>query len=118
MATTAKPMPIGVDDFAKLIQGSYYFIDKTMFIQELLRGHGDVILITRPRRFGKTLNLSMLRYFFDIEGAEEHRKLFDGLAVSRDAVIMTEQAARGISFHAIGEVEIDVVKYELNLEDE
>ena len=97
MATTAKPMPIGVDDFAKLIQGSYYFIDKTMFIQELLRGHGDVILITRPRRFGKTLNLSMLRYFFTLEKAEENRQLFKGLEIEKTDC-MAEQGSRPVVF--------------------
>ena len=90
-------MPIGIDDFETVRKG-YYFVDKTPFISKFLPGHPAVLLLTRPRRFGKTLLLSMLRYFFDIEGAEEHRKLFDGLAVSRDAVIMTEQGTRPVLF--------------------
>ena len=60
-----KPLPIGVDDFEKLITSGYYFVDKTMFIKELLDKKGDVNLFTRPRRFGKSLNMSMLRYFFE-----------------------------------------------------
>ena len=90
-------MPIGIDDFETVRKG-YYFVDKTPFISKFLPGHPAVLLLTRPRRFGKTLLLSMLRYFFDIEGAEEHRKLFDGLAVSRDAIIMTEQGTRPVLF--------------------
>ena len=60
-----KPLPIGVDNFKKLIEHGYYFVDKTAFIKDLLDMKGDVNLFTRPRRFGKTLNLSMLQYFFE-----------------------------------------------------
>lgn len=60
-----RPLPIGVDDFSKVIQGAYYYVDKTLLIKELLDRKGEVNLFTRPRRFGKTLNISMLRYFFD-----------------------------------------------------
>lgn len=60
-----KPLPVGVDDFEKLITRNYYFVDKTLFIRELLDKKSDVNLFTRPRRFGKTLNMSMLRYFFE-----------------------------------------------------
>lgn len=60
------PLPVGVDNFKKLIQEDYYYIDKTLFIKELLDMKGEVNLITRPRRFGKTLNMSMLRYFFEM----------------------------------------------------
>ena len=59
-----KPLPVGVDNFEKIIEDGYYYIDKTQFIKELLDYKGEVNLFTRPRRFGKTLNLSMLRYFF------------------------------------------------------
>lgn len=58
-----KRMPIGVDDFKKAVE-NYYYVDKTLFIKELLDSHGDVTLITRPRRFGKTIAMSMLAYFF------------------------------------------------------
>ena len=58
-------LPIGLSDFKKLREKNYYFIDKTELIAEILREHNEIILIPRPRRFGKTLNLSMLKYFFD-----------------------------------------------------
>ena len=76
-----KRMPVGIDDFKKLREG-YYFVDKTKFIQELIDGHSDVTLITRPRRFGKTLTMSMLYYFFTNENAKENRKLFEDCAIA------------------------------------
>ena len=66
-----KALPIGVDNFEKIIRDGYYYIDKTMLIKELMDLKGEVNLFTRPRRFGKTLNLSMLRYFFEDTGDEE-----------------------------------------------
>ena len=59
-----KPLPIGVDDFKKLIYENYYYVDKTLLTKELLDNKGEVNLFTRPRRFGITLNMSMLQYFF------------------------------------------------------
>ena len=59
-----KALPIGVDNFAKIIRDGYYYIDKTMLIKELLDLKGEVNLITRPRRFGKTLTMDMVRCFF------------------------------------------------------
>ncbi len=80
-----KAMPIGVDDFEEVILSGYYYVDKTMFIKELLDLKGEVNLFTRPRRFGKTLNLSMLRYFFEDTGNVEknavNRELFCGLRI-------------------------------------
>ncbi|WP_337742858.1 AAA family ATPase [Fusobacterium gonidiaformans] len=76
-----KQLPIGVSDFRDLIVGNYYFIDKSAFIQEIVRDGAKVKLFTRPRRFGKTLNMSMLKYFFDITNAEENKKLFQGLSI-------------------------------------
>lgn len=73
-------MPIGVDDFKELRE-NYYFIDKTDFIRQLIDDHSKVTLITRPRRFGKTLTMSMLEYFFSIDKKEESKDLFHGLAV-------------------------------------
>ena len=61
-----KPLPIGVDDFEEMIEKGYYYVDKTLFIKELLDMKGKVNLFTRPRRFGKTLNLSMLKCFFEM----------------------------------------------------
>ena len=80
-----KPLPIGVDNFEKMIKEGYCYIDKTMLIKELLDLKGEVNLFTRPRRFGKTLNLSMLRYFFEDTGDAEqnarNRDLFQGLKI-------------------------------------
>lgn len=75
-------MPIGVDDF-KEARENYYLVDKTDFIRQLIDGHSRATLITRPRRFGKTLAMSMLDYFFSIEKKDETQHLFDGLAIDR-----------------------------------
>ena len=91
-------MPIGTESFAKLRENHYYFVDKTTFLSEFFRGHADVTLITRPRRFGKTLLLSMTQQFLDIEGAEEHRQLFEGLQVMDDPIAMAEQGTRPVVF--------------------
>ena len=74
-----KPLPIGVDNFKTLITKEYYFVDKTLFIRDLLNMKGEVNLFTRPRRFGKTLNMSMLRYFFELN--EDNRALFEGTKI-------------------------------------
>lgn len=63
-----KPLSVGVENFEDMVRTGYYYVDKTMFIKELLDLKGKVNLFTRPRRFGKTLNLSMLRYFFEDTG--------------------------------------------------
>lgn len=80
-----KPLPVGVDNFEKIITEDYYYVDKTLFIKEILDLKGTANLFTRPRRFGKTLNLSMLRYFFEDTGCEErnaeNRELFQGLKI-------------------------------------
>ena len=80
-----KPLPIGVDNFEKIISENYCYIDKTMLIKELLDLKGEVNLFTRPRRFGKTLNLSMLRHFFEDTGDEQknrrNKALFQGMKI-------------------------------------
>ena len=76
-----KKIPIGIDDFKKLRTNDYFYIDKTKFIEEILNDGAEVKLFTRPRRFGKTLNMSMLKYFFDIRGVEENKKLFKDLYI-------------------------------------
>ena len=78
-----KKIPIGVDDFKKLIENNSYYIDKTKFIADILDDAAEVKLFTRPRRFGKTLNMSTLKYFFDIQNADENRKLFNGLDIEK-----------------------------------
>ena len=102
-----KRMPVGVDDFKKLRE-EYYFVDKTKFIRELIDGHSDVTLITRPRRFGKTLTMSMLYYFFANENAEENRKLFDGCAIAEAGEkYMSEQGKRPVVFLTLKDVKMD-----------
>ena len=78
-----KKLPIGLSDFKKLIEENYYYFDKTNFIDEMIKDGSEVKLFTRPRRFGKTLNMSMLKYFFDIKKADENRKLFKDLYIEK-----------------------------------
>ena len=78
-----KRIGIGVSDFKKIIEEDFYYFDKTSFIEKAIQDGAEVKLFTRPRRFGKTLNMSMLKYFFDIKGAEENRKLFKGLYIEK-----------------------------------
>lgn len=82
METGYKPLPIGGDDFEDLISHGYYYVDKTWLIKELLDLKGKVNVFTRPRRFGKSLNLSTLRYYFEYTKEREARKhLFYGLRI-------------------------------------
>ena len=80
-----KALPVGVENFEDLVKSEYYYVDKTMFIKEMLDLKGKVNLFTRPRRFGKTLNLSMLRYFFEDTGDkvknEQNKELFQGMKI-------------------------------------
>lgn len=78
-----KPLPIGIDDFKTIIEADYYYADKTKMIESLLDDGAGVTLFTRPRRFGKTLNMSMLNYFFNLKNKEENRKLFENLYISK-----------------------------------
>jgi len=82
-----KKLPIGKSDFKSIIQDNFYYIDKTNFISEVIDNSADVILLPRPRRFGKTLNLSMTKYFFDVE--EDNKTLFKGLNISKNQEAMT-----------------------------
>ena len=92
-----KKIPIGVDDFKKLIENNALYIDKTKFIIELLDDAAEVKLFTRPRRFGKTLNMSTLKYFFDIKNANENRRLFNGLDIEK-SVYISEQGKYPVIF--------------------
>ena len=78
-----KKLPIGLSDFKELIEENYYYFDKTNLIDEVIKDGSKVKLFARPRRFGKTLNMSMLKYFFDIKEAEENRKLFKDLYIEK-----------------------------------
>ena len=76
-------LPIGVSNFKDIIEKNYYYFDKTKFIENILEDGSQVKLFTRPRRFGKTLNMSMLKYFFDVKNKDDNRKLFEGLNISK-----------------------------------
>ena len=78
-----KRIGIGISDFKHLIEEDFYYFDKTKFIDEIIKDGAQVKLFTRPRRFGKTLNMSMLNYFFDIKKADENRKLFKDLYIEK-----------------------------------
>ena len=90
MANTLK-LPVGIDDFRKLRQSNFYYVDKTRFIEKYLLNWGKVTLFTRPRRFGKTLNISMLKSFFEI-GTD--KSLFDGLYISGNKELCAEYMGR------------------------
>lgn len=80
-------LPIGTEDFGEIIEQGSFYVDKTAFIEEILKDNAKVKLFTRPRRFGKTLTLSMLRYFFDIENKNKNRELFSELYISNTEYI-------------------------------
>lgn len=101
-----RPIAIGVSDFRNIIANNCFYVDKTKFIEELVNDMTAVQLITRPRRFGKTLNLSMLKYFYDIEGNTENRKLFDGLYIS-NSLAMSEQGKYPVIFLSFKDVKAD-----------
>ena len=93
-----KPLPIGVENFEDIVKSGYYYVDKTMFMKELLDLKGKVNLFTRPRRFGKTLNLSMLRYFFEDTGDAgknaENKELFRDLKIMKAGEGYVEQMGK------------------------
>ena len=76
-----KAIPIGIENFEDIIKDNYYYVDKSMLIEDILVNRAAVTLFTRPRRFGKTLNMSMIKYFFDVRNKDENRKLFEGLKI-------------------------------------
>lgn len=92
-----KGISIGIENFKDIISQNYYYIDKTKFIEDILIDGTKVKLFCRPRRFGKTLNMSTLKYFFDIENSEENRKLFNGLYIENSPYI-SEQGKYPVIF--------------------
>ncbi len=78
-----KGIGVGIEDFKKIIEEDCYYFDKTNYIEELLKDKTEIKLFTRPRRFGKTLNMTTLKYFFDVRNAEENRKLFKNLYIEK-----------------------------------
>ena len=92
-----KAVPVGIEDFERIINEDYYYVDKTLLIEELLINRAPVTLFTRPRRFGKTLNMSMLKYFFDVKNKEENKKLFENLKIY-NSEYMSEQGKYPVIF--------------------
>ena len=80
-------LPVGIDNFEKIRKSGFYYIDKTRLIEQLLQNWGEVNLFTRPRRFGKTLNMSMFKSFFQI-GTD--KSIFDGLYISQNTALCNE----------------------------
>jgi hypothetical protein len=105
---TQKP-PVGVSDFREMVTGEYYYVDKTLFIKEVIDKGDKILLIPRPRRFGKTLNLSMLKYFYDCAGGEENKKIFDSLAIKKAGPAYLDKMGKHpvifLSFRNIKELE-------------
>ena len=101
-----KKIPIGIDDFKKIRENNYYYIDKTNFIEEIGKNTGKTLLFTRPRRFGKTLNMSMLKYFFDIKNKEENKKLFQNLYIEKSD-FFEEQGAYPVVYISLKGIKAD-----------
>ena len=101
-----KAVPVGIEDFKELIQEGYYYIAKTLLIDEMLMNKSKVTLFTRPRRFGKTLNMSMIKYFFDVKDKEENKKLFENLKVS-NSEYMSEQGKYPVIFISLKDLKED-----------
>ena len=81
MVKEKKRLPVGLENFEQIINDNYYYVDKTGLISELIRNGGMVNLFTRPRRFGKTLNMSMLEHFFSVEGDQS---ICEGVKISKN----------------------------------
>ena len=101
-----KAVPVGIEDFERIINEDYYYVDKTMLIEELLINRTPVTLFTRPRRFGKTLNMSMIRYFFDVKNKKENRKLFENLKIY-NSEYMSEQGKYPVIFISLKDLKGD-----------
>ena len=101
-----KRLPIGMSDFKRIIEENYYYVDKTGLISSILKDGANVNLFTRPRRFGKTLNMSMIRYFFDFENREENKRLFENLNIS-ETEYASEQGKYPVIFVSFKNIEED-----------
>ena len=108
-----KAVPVGIEDFKELIQEGYYYIDKTLLIDEMLMNKSKVTLFTRPRRFGKTLNMSMIKYFFDVKNKEENKKLFENLKIY-NSEYMSEQGKYPVIFISLKDLKADTWEECLN----
>ena len=87
MEARKKKLPIGIENFEEIRTKGFYYVDKTGLIKELLENWGKVTLFTRPRRFGKSLNMSILKSFFELDGRKE---TFEGLAISNETLLCEE----------------------------
>src|SRR5699024_3292718 len=103
-----KKLPIGIDGFEKIRTNAFYYVDKTLFIKELLQNWGEVNLFTRPSRFGKSLNMSMLKCFFEI-GTDP--ALFDGLKIMQEKKLCEEYMGK-FPVISISLKSVDGLKYE------
>ena len=101
-----KAIPIGIENFEDIIKDNYYYVDKSMLIEDILVNRAAVTLFTRPRRFGKTLNMSMIKYFFDVRNKDENRKLFKGLKIF-GSEYMKEQGKYPVIFVSLKDLRAD-----------
>lgn len=95
LAMNNMKLPVGIDQFDKLIKSGFYYVDKTRLIEQLLQNWGEVNLFTRPRRFGKTLNMSMLKSFFEI-GTD--KTLFDQLYKIQITAAKTSKYQKAVKY--------------------
>ena len=100
-------LPVGIENFEEILADSYYYIDKTKLIEQLFDSRGKVNLFTRPRRFGKTLNMSMLKCFFEIGTAPS---LFDGLYISGNRQVCEEHMGK----YPVIAISLKGVKYKVH----
>ena len=101
-----KAIPIGIENFEDIIKDNYYYVDKSMLIEDILVNRAAVTLFTRPRRFGKTLNMSMIKYFFDVRNKDENRTLFEGLKIF-GSEYMKEQGKYPVIFVSLKDLRAD-----------
>ena len=101
-----KRIAIGVSNFRKVLTEGYFYVDKSLFIKDILEDGAEIILLPRPRRFGKTLNMSMLRCFFE-KSAEDNRELFEGLAISQELDCMARQGQYPVIYLSFKELKND-----------
>ena len=119
----AMKLPVGIDDFRKLRESDFYYVDKTKLIEQLLQSWSEVTLFTRPRRFGKTLNMSMLKSFFEI-GTD--KSLFDGLYISKNkelcdeymgkypVIFLSLKGVEGLDFSSARRMLCTIIEREIN----
>ena len=101
-----KAVPVGVENFERIIKDGYYYVDKSLLIEKILENRTPVTLFTRPRRFGKTLNMSMIKYFFDVKNKDENKTLFENLKIS-DSKYMSEQGKYPVIFISLKDLKAD-----------